>query len=40
MTLKKTNVLLDTDHDGQMKAVLIDFGKACKDGFGKRYSLL
>ena len=37
--IKEDNVLLDIDHDGQLKAALIDFGKACRDGFGKKYTL-
>ena len=37
--IKEDNIVLDIDHNGDFKAVLIDFGKACTDGFGKKYKL-
>ena len=36
--IKEDNIILEVDKE-QMKAVLIDFGKACLDGNGKKYNL-
>lgn len=37
--IKEDNVVLELDPDNQIKAVLIDFGKACLEKFGKMYTL-
>ena len=37
--IKEDNIVLEADA-GQIKAVLIDFGKACFHGNGKKYTLL
>ena len=36
--LKEDNILLEVENE-QMKAIIIDFGKSCFDGNGKKYSL-
>lgn len=37
--LKEDNIVLESDPNEQFKAVIIDFGKACFDAFGKKYAL-
>lgn len=37
--IKEDNILIDYDYNKQLKSVLVDFGKACRDNFGRKYSL-
>ena len=37
--IKEDNILLDKCHDSTIRPVIVDFGKACLEGRGKRYNL-